>query len=205
MVVTRRTSQLSQRLTRSTSGSFSSPFCFGVDHGRRQLSLVRVGGAGRRRDKKVILGLSVGVSGTVDASQRNTQGPRRLSVHIHALQSQRSYVVKDRDVRHQENRVIGLRVGVTATSTVLATRGMQVSPRHLVGTDALPSQGSHVIRDADPSALFPPFLKSSVAVGVVNTKNTGNHSHNCITSAPTIIPSCGITHVSNFLINFPLT
>ena len=204
MVVTRRTSQLSQRLTRSTSGSFSSPFCFGGDHARRHLSLVRVGGVGRRRDKKVI-DLGVGVSGTIVDASQCTQGPRRLSVRIHALQSQRSYVVKDRGGRHQKNRVIGLSVGVSGTSTVVATQGTQVSPRPLVGIDALQSQGSRVISDMEPSVLLPPFLKSSVVVAVVKTKRPGNHSHNSITPAPIINPPCGSTHVSSFLILFPLT
>ena len=196
---------MGRRVTRSTSCSFSSPFCFGVDHGRRHLSLVRVWGGVRRRDKKVI-GLGVGVSGTIVAASQGTQGPRRLSVRIDALQSQRSHVVKGRGGRHQENQVIGVGVGVSSTSTVAATQGTQVSRRPLVGIDALRSQGSRVIRDMEPSVLLPPSLKSSVVVAVTKTKRPpGNHSHNCITSAPTIIPSCGITHVSNFLINFPLT
>jgi hypothetical protein len=161
------------------------------------------GGCGRRRDKKVI-GFGVGVSVTiVDASQR-MQGPRRLLVCSHALQSQQSYVVKDRGGRHQENRVIGLSVGVSGTSTVVATQGTQVSPRPLVGIDPLRSQGSCVISDMEPSVLLPPSLKSSVVVAVVKTKRPGNHSHNSITP-PTINPSYGSTHVSSFLILFPLT
>lgn len=195
MVVTRRTSQLSRRLTWSTVGSFSSPFCFGVDHGRRHLSLVRVGGGLRRRDKKVIAGLGVGVSTIVAASQGTQAGPRRLSVRIDALQSQRSHVIKGRGGRHQENQVIGVGVGVSGTSTVAATQGTQVSRRPLVGIDALRSQGSRVIRDMEPSVLLPPSLKSSVVVAVTKTKRSGNHSCNSI-SPLTLNPCCGSTHVS---------
>jgi hypothetical protein len=204
MIITRRTSQFSHLLTRSTSGSLSSPFCFGGDHGRRHLSLVRVGGGGLCRVKKVI-GLGVGVSGTIVDASQCTQGPRRLSVRIHALQSQQLYIVKDRGRRHQKNRVVGLSVGVSGTSTVVATQGTQVSPRPLVGIDALRSQGSRVISDMEPSVLLPPFLKSSVVVAVVKTKRPGNNFHNSITPSSIINPPCGSTHVSSFLILFPLT
>jgi hypothetical protein len=96
MVVTRRTSQLGRRVTRSTSCSFASRFGFGVDHGRRHVSLVRVGGGGRRQENQVI-GLSVGVSGTTVAVTQGTQGPRRPPVRIHALQCRRSCVVNDKE------------------------------------------------------------------------------------------------------------
>ena len=200
MVITRRTSQLSRRLTRSTSGSLSSPFCFGGDHGRQHLSLVRVGG-GRKCQVKKVIGLSVGVSGTIVDASQCTQGPRRLSVRINALQSQRLYVVKDRGGRHQKNRVIGLSVGVSGTSTVVATQGTQVSPLPLVGIDALRSQGSRVISDMEPSVFLPPFLESSVAV--VKTKRPGNNFHNSITPSSIINPPCGSTHVSSFLTLIP--
>jgi len=96
MVVTRRTSQLGRRVTRSTSCSFASRFGFGVDHGRRHVTLVRVGVGGRRRDNQVI-GLSVGVSGTTVAVTQGTQGPHRPPVRIHALQCRRSCVFNDKE------------------------------------------------------------------------------------------------------------
>jgi hypothetical protein len=96
MVVTRRTSQLGRRVTRSTSCSFASRYGFGVDHGRRHVTLVRVGVGGRRRDNQVI-GLSVGVSGTTVAVTQGTQGPHRPPVRIHALQCWRSCVVNDKE------------------------------------------------------------------------------------------------------------
>ena len=96
MVVTRRTSQLGRRVTRSTSCSFASRFGFGVDHGRRHVTLVRVGVGGRRRDNQVI-GLSVGVSGTTVAVTQGTQGPHRPPVCIHALQCRRSCVFNDKE------------------------------------------------------------------------------------------------------------
>ena len=96
MVVTRWTSQLGRQVTWSTSCSFASRFGFGVDHGRRHVTLVRVGVGGRRRDNQVI-GLSVGVSGTTVAVTQGTQGPRRPPVRIHALQCRRSCVVNDKE------------------------------------------------------------------------------------------------------------